>query len=74
MKEAFLESIRMIYPDGLDVLTDGYQWRDIVRIYSMGWADALMATGQKEKLEEWLLEAKALTDENWMPDSSWRWW
>ena len=71
MKEAFLQSMRLIYPQGVD---NAYQHRDVVRIYSMGWCDALMAADQKQAVAAWVEEFRPLADLNWWPDASWRWW
>ena len=71
MKQAFLESIRYMYPEGVD---DLHQMRDLIRIYSMGWCDALMHHEDKEGVEKWFAECKVISDLNWWPDDSWKWW
>jgi len=72
MKKIFLESIRFVWPEGVG---DRRQMRVIIRVYSMGWVDALMATKQTEDLADWVENAcSMMNDPAWMPDDSWIWW
>lgn len=79
MKEQFLRSIRMIYPDGV---TDKHHMRDIIKIYFMGYLDSLgescLIALENEQLKRdyaiALSLVKPMTNLNWWPDSTWRWW
>ncbi len=71
MKESFLRAMKHVYPKGG---VSPQQHRDLVRTYSMGWADALMSIEAKKDLEEWVLDHSGLADLNWWPDDSWKWW
>jgi hypothetical protein len=71
MKESFLKSAKLMYPDGV---SQAYQHRDLVRVYSIGWCDALVNSGDMERVRQWTEEFKPLADLNWWPDDSWKWW
>lgn len=71
MKAAFLKSMRYLYPDGPG---SAQQHRDLVKCYSMGWCDSLVADGNSEAVDAWTREFKFLADLNWWPDASWKWW
>lgn len=79
MKEQFFHSIRMIYPDGVE---NKHHMRDIIKIYFMGYIDSLREACLSELGSDSLRRdydlalqlVKPMTDFNWWPDSSWRWW
>lgn len=73
MKKAFLEDLKHMWPQGLHP-SEKSQWRDIIRVYMMGWCSALMSQGAVEQVAEWTKEFRPLADPNWWPDDSWRWW
>lgn len=73
MKEAFKLSMRFMFPNGLNWQADKYQWRDLIRVFSMGWCDALMHVDNKPAVKQWVDKYKGLADLNWWPDDSWRW-
>jgi len=71
MKEQFLEDMRRLWPGGC---VSAYQHRDLVRVFAMGWCDALMHAGAADEVLRWGEQFGAIADENWWPDQSWRWW
>ena len=79
MKQQFLLSIKMIYPDGVE---NKHHWRDIIKIYFMGYVDSLRESCLTEshsfslqhEYDLVLQLVKPMTDFNWWPDDSWRWW
>lgn len=73
MKEAFINDMRNLWPEGLRP-DEKSQWRDIIRVYSMGWCSALISHGDKAKVADWIIEFRPIADLNWWPDNSWKWW
>lgn len=71
MKDAFILSMQHIYPGGVDNM---HQMRDLVRVYSMGWCDALMARGDKAAVQAWCTEFGPISATGWFPDATWKWW
>jgi hypothetical protein len=71
VKERFLKAMAFMYPDG--VPWGGHQHRDLVRIFMMGYGEALMATGQDEEMAQFIFDWKHTADVNWWPDETWRW-
>jgi hypothetical protein len=73
MKEAFKRDMRFLYPAGLG--SDEYhQFRDLIRVFSMGWCDALMAHNLTDAVEQWTKEFRPIAEAGWFPDDSWKWW
>lgn len=70
MKGAFLESMRQLYPDGVN---NREQHRDLIHCYSMGWCDALMAANDKAAVAAWCEEFEPISKLGWFPDASWQW-
>ena len=71
MREAFRRDMRLMWPNGP---ASAHQHRDIVRVFAMGWCDALMAVGAKEAVEAFVREFASISDPNWWPGESWVWW
>lgn len=71
MRESLFRSIRFIYPQGVDNLE---QFRDIIRIYYMGYIDAMMKVGNKSEIEKAYEFGRQMCAKEWLPDSSWQWW
>lgn len=71
MKQTFLKSIRHMYPAGV---ADAHQQRDLIRCYAIGYCDSLIERGDREAVKSLVPEMAAMADENWWPDSSWKWW
>jgi len=68
----FKRDMAFIYPDGV---TDKKQWRDICKIWIMGYITALHCNvGPCAELTSAMHYAKQMTDYNWYPDDEWKWW
>ncbi len=72
MKEAYLHCMSLLFPDGLPNAEE--QHRDTIKIFSMGWAEALKKNNDKEGLTEWVVLCQPISKPNWWPDDSWKWW
>jgi hypothetical protein len=80
-KGNFLRSAKVGYPQGA---RDLVQMRDIIRVYAMGWFDALMETTTDVdansrlpalvRLKELEKNMAVLHATDWWPDRSWKWW
>ena len=72
MKEAFLRCMKYMYPVAVE---NDRQVRDLIKVFSMGYIEGLERVGaDREKMAVLVGEVKAITDFNWWPDNSWRWW
>lgn len=71
MRSKCLADMKLMWPHGP---ADREQHRDVIRIYAMGWCDALMAAGNKAAVEAWTREFAHIAEVSWFPDSSWQWW
>lgn len=70
MKEAFKKCMRHLYPKGVG---DPSQLGDLVKTFVMGWIEGLDSVNCEP--EKWDIETAAkMTDPDWRPDTSWRWW
>lgn len=72
MKQAFLSCMDHLYPDGLPS-ESSHQLRDLIRVFSMGWCESLIAQGLDDEVEKWTEEFKPIADLNWWPDDTWKW-
>jgi hypothetical protein len=70
-KARFFECMKLIYPDGV---SSQEQLRDLIRVFSMGWLEALMLNECKGAVELWVRQYSKTTDVSWWPDDSWKWW
>lgn len=70
-RQRLFTCMRMIYPQGP---SSAYQHRDVIRCFSMGWAEALIAANCREGLAQWTEEWKLCAEENWWPGPEWAWW
>ncbi len=86
IKTGFKESIKFMFPQGLNWITDKYQWRDSIRIFTMGWIDSMksfcdgyLARGEKvpkefvDSVQNWIDFCSEIQSPDWMPDMSWSW-
>lgn len=73
MKEAFLKAMAEVWPGGLDWQNDKRQHRDMIRLFTMGWMEALESLGKEEECRLLYEEYKYLSDYNCWPDETWRW-
>lgn len=79
IKRTFRSSMKHIYPDG-DI--GSKQLRDLCRVFIMGWVGAVLDPKDNEEGGGMITgvwptddpEFKRVTDENWWPDDSWKWW
>ena len=75
IKASFRKCMSALYPDGLDVIRNRLQLRDLARTFVMGWVEALATVeshipppqGLSESLDE-------ISELDWLPDTSWMWW
>lgn len=83
MKELFKEAMRHMYASGVPET----QLADLIRVYSMGWADSLLNTTGRVGVNdpiikatlhwqylEWMRMCKPLCESDFVPDDSWKWW
>lgn len=73
MKDAFKRSMVWMWPNGTIDMSCPEQWRDLVRVFSMGWIEALKSVGHYAEIEQQMIAYNAICDPNWMPDASWDW-
>jgi hypothetical protein len=80
MKKRFLDTMRELF-EGNTPMGPTATEKDIqcmlkltIVTYAMGWGDGLEASGDRIMLKKHLQEAKFISDPNWEPDASWRWW
>ncbi len=71
MKLRFREAMKLMWPGGVD---DPLMFRDVIRIFSMGWAEAMMKTDNCEEISSYVTNFRAIAQQDWMPDDSWKWW
>lgn len=71
MKYLFSHAMKLIYPRGC---SDKHHWRDVCKIYFMGYIDALQKNGPDEVAKLIISDCKMMVDFNWWPDNSWKWW
>ena len=71
MQSRFKESMRFIYPDGVD---SPAQYRDLVRVYFMGWFDVMMVNNLRELGAKYIETYEPIAQPGWWPDDSWKWW
>jgi hypothetical protein len=72
IQEKFRNCMKVIYPQGSNTISK-YQFRDIVRIFFAGWAEALMAADLSEQLIKIMEQYKLIADYNWWPGKEWEW-
>lgn len=72
LKAAFLDTAVKMYPQGL--AEDPKQHRDVIRVYTMGWRDAVITAKDRGMVLDVASDCKRMADPNWWPDKSWRWW
>ena len=72
LKEAFLATAVKMYPEGLKA--EPRQHRDVIRIYAGGWRDAAVQADNRGMIVDAAVDCKQISDPNWWPDKSWRWW
>jgi hypothetical protein len=70
-KARFFDCMRLLYPDGV---VSHEQLRDLIRVFSIGWVEALMLNECVAGVEAWAKDYKHTTEEGWFPDDSWKWW
>jgi hypothetical protein len=71
IKDHFKKSMQYIYPNGVD---NPAQWRDLIRVYMMGWFDVLVANDLKDVAATYLEQYEKVSGKGWWPDDSWKWW
>lgn len=71
MRDRFIECMKMMY-GAKDV--EPIQLRDLVRTFSMGYAEALMAVGDRGAMARYIEEYRLIAAETWMPGNEWKWW
>jgi hypothetical protein len=71
MKAKFRECMREIFPEGPPA--NQHQHRDMIRVFSMGWLESLLTTGQDQIADAWLQDYVPMAHVDWWPDESWRW-
>lgn len=69
--------MKLLYPNGV---SDPYQFRDIVRIFIMGYTHRGESSMKRAYAEIYLEQVDLLkeiqwtTGVDWIPDESWKWW
>lgn len=71
LKERFLICMTIMYPNGVSNII---QHRDLVRVFTMSWVEALLHNNQSEAVQELVADYDILANEEWLPDESWQWW
>jgi hypothetical protein len=73
LKQDFRSSMRILIPQGLGKL-DLLQWRDMCRIYSLGWVESLKFNNGISGTQFTMNFLGPIMQEVWLPDVSWKWW
>jgi hypothetical protein len=71
LKDEFLEFATKTYPVPAGKDVGKHQWRDIIKTFAAGYFVALISLGESEQLIPFM---KTISDYNWWPDESWKWW
>lgn len=72
IKKMFITSMKIVWRFGIG--NNSYQHRDMIRIYFMGIMDILHRLNNKEEALKYIDDFELISQENWFPDDSWKWW
>lgn len=78
MRLCFLKVMHLMYPNVEQLLITGMdpdQLRDVVRVFSLGWCEALIISNNGPCIEDWKLRYGCrINSPDWYPGPEWQWW